>query len=75
MAKKIPAAVFYGLVITAIVGIVFGLFGIEGMPEVPSAIVSVDLDTSGFGIFMNGFEELFSHPDCIVALNYDSSIF
>ena len=64
MAKKIPAAVFYGLVITAIVGIVFGLFGIEGMPE----IVSVDLDTSGFGIFMNGFEELFSHPDCIVAL-------
>ncbi len=68
MAKKIPAAVFYGLVITAIVGIVFGLFGIEGMPEVPSAIVSVDLDTSGFGIFMNGFEELFSHPDCIVAL-------
>lgn len=68
MAKKIPAAVFYGLVITAIVGIVFGLFGIKGMPEVPSAIVSVDLDTSGFGIFMNGFEELFSHPDCIVAL-------
>ena len=68
MAKKIPAAVFYGLVITAIVGIVFGLFGIEGMPEVPSAIVSVDLDASGFGIFMNGFEELFSHPDCIVAL-------
>lgn len=68
MAKKIPAAVFYGLVITAIVGIIFGLFGIKGMPEVPSAIVSVDLDTSGFGIFMNGFEELFSHPDCIVAL-------
>ena len=68
MAKKIPAAVFYGLVVTAIVGIIFGLFGIKGMPEVPSAIVSVDLDTSGFGIFMNGFGELFSHPDCIVAL-------
>lgn len=68
MARKTPAAVFYGLVITAIVGIVAGLCGIEGMPAMPSKIVSIDLDTSGFGIFMNGFGELFSHPDCIVAL-------
>ena len=48
MAKKVPAAVFYGLVITAVVGIIFGLFGVEGMPKMPSAIVSFDLDTSGF---------------------------
>ena len=68
MARKTPAAVFYGLVITAIVGIVAGLCGIEGMPAMPSKIVSIDLDTSGFGIFMNGFGELFSPPDCIVAL-------
>ena len=68
MAKKVPAAVFYGLVITAVVGIIFGLFGVEGMPKMPSAIVSFDLDTSGFGLFMNGFGELFSHPDCVVAL-------
>ena len=66
MAKKVPAAVFYGLVITAVVGIIFGLFGVEGMPKMPSA--SFDLDTSGFGLFMNGFGELFSHPDCVVAL-------
>lgn len=59
---------FYGLVITAVVGIIFGLFGVEGMPKMPSAIVSFDLDTSGFGLFMNGFVELFSHPDCVVAL-------
>lgn len=63
-----PAAVFYGLIITAVVGVILGLCGIAGMPEVPSAIISFDLDTSGFGIFMNGFGELFSHPDCIVAL-------
>ena len=68
MAKKVPAAVFYGLVITAIVGIIFGLFGVEGMPKMPNAVVSFDLDTSGFGLFMNGFGELFSHPDCVVAL-------
>ena len=36
MARKTPAAVFYGLVITAIVGIVAGLCGIEGMPAMPS---------------------------------------
>ena len=35
MARKTPAAVFYGLVITAIVGIVAGLCGIEGMPAMP----------------------------------------
>lgn len=68
MARKIPAAVFYGLIITAVVGIILGLTGVKGMPEMPSAIVSVDLDTSGFGLFMNGFEELFSHPDFIVAI-------
>lgn len=68
MAKKIPAAVFYGLVITAIVGIIAGLFGIEGMPEMPKAIISFDFDTSGLGIFVSGMGELFSHPDCIVAL-------
>lgn len=68
MARKTPAAVFYGLVITAVVGIVAGLCGVEGMPVMSSKIVSVDLDTSGFGLFMSGFGELFSHPDCIVAL-------
>lgn len=68
MARKIPAAVFYGLIITAVVGIILGLTGVKGMPEMPSAIVSIDLDTSGFGLFMNGFEELFSHPDFIVAI-------
>lgn len=68
MARKTPAAVFYGLVITAIIGIIAGLCGVEGMPSMPSQIISIDLDTSGFGIFMDGIGELFSHPDCIIAL-------
>lgn len=68
MARKIPAAVFYGLVITAIVGIVAGIFGIKGMPAMPKGIISFDLDTSGLMIFTKGFGELFSHPDCIIAL-------
>lgn len=68
LAKKIPAAVFYGLLITAVVGVVAGLFGITGMPEMPKAIISFDLDLSVVGLFMNGMSELFSSPDCIIAL-------
>lgn len=68
LAKKIPAAVFYGLVITAVVGIVAGLFGIGGMPEMPKGIISFDLDFSVIGIFMNGMEELLSSPQCIIAI-------
>lgn len=68
LAKRVPAAVFYGLVITAVVGIIAGVFGVVGMPEVPKAIISFDLDFSLIGAFMNGMEELFSSPQCIVAL-------
>lgn len=68
MARKIPAAVFYGLVITAVVGIIAGVFGVKGMPAMPEGIISFDLDTSGLMIFTKGFGELFSHPDCIIAL-------
>ena len=68
MARKIPAAVFYGLVITAVVGIIAGVFGVKGMPVMPEGIISFDLDTSGLMIFTKGFGELFSHPDCIIAL-------
>lgn len=68
LTKKVPAAVFYGLLITAIVGIVAGLAGVQGMPQLPSAIVSVDFDFSLIGAFASGFEELFSHPQCFVAI-------
>ncbi len=68
MAKKVPAAVFYGLVVTAVVGIILGLCGVSGMPKMPSAIISTKIDTNGFGLFMSGFQELFSHPSCIVGI-------
>ncbi|MFV0396387.1 MAG: NCS2 family permease [Coprobacillaceae bacterium] len=69
VAKRLPAAVFYGLVITAVIGIIAGIAGVEGMPEVPSGIVSADLDFSLIGLFMNGMGELFSDPmQCAIAL-------
>ena len=51
LAKKVPAAVFYGLLITAVAGIVAGLCGIKGMPQLPTGVVSVDFDFSLIGAF------------------------
>ena len=68
LAKKVPAAVFYGLLITAVAGIVAGLCGIKGMPQLPTGVVSVDFDFSLIGAFASGMEELLSHPSCIVAI-------
>jgi len=68
LAKKVPAAVFYGLLLTAIVGIIAGLFGVEGMPTLPSQIISVDFDFSLIGAFASGLSELINHPSCFVAI-------
>lgn len=59
--KKVPAAVFVGMVITAIVGIVCGSFGIEGMPSLPTHW-SLNFEMQAAGAFMNGFGELFANP-------------
>lgn len=68
LAKKIPAAVFYGLVITAVVGVIAGLCGIEGMPQLPSKVVEFNFSMPTFGSFASGFGELFSKPAAIVAI-------
>ena len=69
LVKNKPAAVFYGLIITAVVGVVFGsLFGLKGMPQLPSKVVSVNFDFSLVGAFARGFNEMFTHPQCIVAI-------
>lgn len=66
--KKVPAAVFYGLVTTAVVGIILGLCGVEGMPQLPSSLISIDFDFSVVGVFAEGFDELIHHPSCFVAI-------
>lgn len=68
MIKGVPAAVFYGLIITAVVGIIGGVCGIEGMPALPTQIVSTDLDFSLFGAFIQGFNDLTQHPQCWIAI-------
>ena len=71
--QKVPAAVFFGLVITAIIGVVFSLVGFTSpdalLPAVPKAWVSFKLDVSIFGAFLGGFGELFKNiPQLIVII-------
>ncbi|MGN1185776.1 MAG: NCS2 family permease [Methanobrevibacter wolinii] len=71
--KKVPLAVFAGLVITAIIGLIFTLCGFIGhgivMPSVPTQWVSTSFDVSLFGSFVSGFKGLFSNiPNLIIIL-------
>lgn len=70
IVKKVPAAVFVGMVITAIVGIIGGVvFGLEGMPQMPDSIIETNFQLHGFGAFIDGFGELFQDPvQCFVIL-------
>lgn len=62
VAKKVPAAVFVGMVITAVVGVVLGLMGVEGMPQLPTSVITTDFNMSTIGLFSQGFGELFANP-------------
>ena len=68
VVKGVSASVFYGLVITAVVGVIGGICGIEGMPGLPQQIISTQFDFSLFGAFIDGFKDLASHPQCWVAI-------
>ena len=61
VVKQVPAAVFVGMVITAVVGIVCGFMGVEGMPALPTDW-SLQLNLSAAGACFSGFAELFAKP-------------
>ncbi|MDO5815813.1 MAG: NCS2 family permease, partial [Methanobrevibacter sp.] len=71
--KKVPASVFVGLVITAIIGVIFTLVGFGTgdilMPAIPAQAISFDFDLSLFGACFNGFGTLFNNiPNLIMML-------
>lgn len=71
--RKVPAAVFWGLIATAVIGLVFNLVGFttpnDVMPAVPKTWISFNLDFSPFGGFLSGFDELFKNiPSLIIIL-------
>lgn len=65
MSKGINAAIFFGLIATGIIGIVLSLFGISGMPQLPSSVVSLSFDTSTFGSVFSGFSSLFANHSLV----------
>ena len=71
--RKIPAAVFFGLVITAIIGVIMTALGLGGgaeaaMPAIPTEWVSFNLDFSVFGGFAQGFTELFKNIPTLIII-------
>ena len=71
--KKVPAAVFIGLIVTAIIGVIFTAIGFgKGdilMPTVPAQFISANFDLSLVAGFTKGFGQLFSNiPNLIMML-------
>ena len=69
--QKVPAAVFFGMIITAVIGVVFTFFGFGTgdmlMPSIPTQFISFNFDMSLFGGFLRGFGQLFSNiPNLIM---------
>lgn len=61
VVRKIPAAVFVGLILTALIGLILGFLGLDNMPEF-NGIFTLNFDFSGVGAFALGFKELFNRP-------------
>ncbi|SJZ49724.1 NCS2 family permease [Anaerorhabdus furcosa] len=69
LTKKVNAAVFWGLLGTAIVGVVMSLCGLGvGLPTLPTSVISFDFEMPTFMAFTSGFKELFSSPAAIVII-------
>lgn len=71
--RKTPAAVFVGLIITAIIGLIFTACGFgKGnilMPAFPAQIITTNFDLSLFAGFTKGFGQLFTNiPNLIMML-------
>ncbi len=68
MVKGVNAAPFYGLVITAVVGILLSMVGVPGMPQLPSSLLTTDFTMDTAGAFARGFAGLFGHSNWFVVV-------
>lgn len=64
LMKEVPAALFIGLLITAVIGLVLSYFfkDIALLPHIPETFISTSFDYSTMGAFLDGFGELFTLP-------------
>lgn len=67
VVRNVPAGVFVGLVITAIIGVIMNALGFADMPQF-TGVASANFDVSLVGQALSGFGELFSHPQCWLAI-------
>ena len=71
--REFPAAVFVGLVVTAIIGVIFTALGFGAgdilMPAIPAQFITTSFDLSLLGGFVRGFGQLFTNiPNLIMML-------
>lgn len=71
--REVTASVFVGLVITAIIGVIFTAAGFGNgnvlMPTLPANVISINFDLSLFGGFLRGFGQLFRNiPNLIMII-------
>jgi len=63
--RKVPAAVFIGMIITAVIGLIMSVIGFGAgnplMPTLPAQVITTNFDLSLFGGFARGFGQLFSN--------------
>lgn len=67
MSLNIRTALFFGLVITAFIGFILGLFGYENMPYF-SNVASVNFEYETFGAFLQGFKTILTKKDLFIVV-------
>lgn len=72
VVKKVPAGVFYGLVITVVLGLVMSLCGLTSqnvanpLPSLAGLNFSLNFSMPTLGCFVEGFKTLFTHNNWFI---------
>jgi AGZA family xanthine/uracil permease-like MFS transporter len=62
VVKKVPAAVFVGMLFTAIIGLILNAIGFARMSTLPETNFEQNFTMNGIGAFTQGFGDLFANP-------------
>ncbi len=68
LSLDVKAAVFVGILITAIVGIILNSMGVQNMPQLPTKVVDFNFDISVAGAFISGLKSILTKPESVVVI-------
>lgn len=75
LAKKVPAGVFWGLLITCVIGVIMKLAGFSSanpmanpLPNISNISFDFNFAMPTFGAFLDGFKTVFSHANVYVVI-------